>query len=162
LKGVDVKTLGSDVADFSGPVKAIIELISAATGIPQRILMGSERGELASSQDATNWNDRIRDRRTLWAQPYVVRPFVNRLISVNALPKPKNNKFITRWPEGQSLDINQRMELVVKGTRSNAQQGEIIITGDEMRDWFLGKGPLNGERRPVTSRTVPPEPPPTN
>lgn len=156
LTGVDVKTLGSDVADFRGPVSALIELISAATGIPQRILMGSERGELASSQDATAWNDRIRDRRTLWAMPYVVNPFVWRLIDCGALPPPKDNKFHMRWPDGQSMDINQKMDLVVKATRANAQQGTVIITDDEMRSRILGYPVLtNAQRAVVTPRTMP-------
>ena len=37
-------------------------MISAETGIPKRILTGSERGELASSQDRDNWFERYPER----------------------------------------------------------------------------------------------------
>lgn len=52
--GAELNVLGSDVANFSAPVDAIITLIAGAAKIPKRILVGSERGELASSQDKTN------------------------------------------------------------------------------------------------------------
>jgi hypothetical protein len=47
-KGMEVNTLGSDVADFQPQADALLTLISLSTGIPKRILMGSERGELSS------------------------------------------------------------------------------------------------------------------
>jgi hypothetical protein len=53
LEGLDIKELAQQVADPSKHVGVLLDLVAGATGIPKRILIGSERGELASSQDET-------------------------------------------------------------------------------------------------------------
>ncbi len=75
--------------------KIIIQLISATTGIPTRILLGSERGELASSQDERNWLSYIASRQTNFAGPVILRPFIDRLIEYGALPKVE---YEIHWP----------------------------------------------------------------
>ena len=59
LRGVEVEQLAMSVASIQPNVDAIVGMLSAATGIPQRILTGSERGELASTQDRSNWQERV-------------------------------------------------------------------------------------------------------
>ena len=88
-RGVKMQAFGSDVARFDDNASSLISFISAATKIPKRLLMGSEQGELASSQDRDNWRERVQDRRTRFAEPDVVRPFVDRLVELGALPKPQ-------------------------------------------------------------------------
>ena len=48
---MDVHELGGELQDPTGAIDNILKLISAGTGIPLRKLTGSERGELASTQD---------------------------------------------------------------------------------------------------------------
>jgi len=79
LQGMDVKNLAPAVADPSNHVDVYVSLISGATGIPKRILIGSERGELASSQDETAWNKRLEDRRLNFINPIILDPFIKRL-----------------------------------------------------------------------------------
>src|SRR5690606_31122141 len=55
LRGVEPHQLAAAVADPKGHLDAQLDFISGATGIPKRILIGSERGELASEQDENNW-----------------------------------------------------------------------------------------------------------
>jgi uncharacterized protein len=154
-KGVTMNRTGSDVADISGPIMAIVSLISAATGIPVRILMGSERGELASTQDRDNWYDRITDRRVQYAHPFVIRPFTDRLIDHGGLPKP--TKWETRWPDPRSVDDSVRADLTVKITKANQQQGEVIITPEEIRDRIWGLSARTDEQRrlPAPPRQLP-------
>jgi hypothetical protein len=140
-QGVEFKALGSDTADFSNNVDAIVGLIAAGTGIPKRILMGSERGELASSQDAKAWDDRISDRRTQYGDPVVVRPFVDRLIEFNALPKPV--KYETRWPEIQNFTEDEQLAMALKAASVNKQMGRVVILPDEIRSRYLGLPPLD-------------------
>ena len=61
-RGITAKEMGSDVADFTGPINTLIGLVSAGTGIPQRVLMGSEQGKLAAKQDRGNRDNRVSDR----------------------------------------------------------------------------------------------------
>ena len=85
-EGLDLEALAQQIADPVSHVDSQIDLIASATGIPKRILMGSERGELASSQDETQFNSFISQRRLTFAETCIVRPFVERLIELNVLP----------------------------------------------------------------------------
>lgn len=138
-KGVKATTLGSDVADFSSNADKILDLISAGSEIPKRLLLGSERGELASTQDRDNWNERVNDRRTEYAEPYVVRQLVDRLIEHGVLPEPA--EYSVRWPKHELSDTD-RASLASKMADVNQKQGETVITIDEIRDHALGYPPL--------------------
>ena len=87
-EGVDLKNLEQQVADPKGHVEVQLMMISAVTQIPMRILLGSERGQLASEQDEDNWKEYIESRRAEEAEPYILRPFVDRLIKYQVLPVP--------------------------------------------------------------------------
>jgi hypothetical protein len=139
-KGMTANVFGSDVANFNPQIDSIVGLIAGSTGIPKRILMGSERGELASSQDRTNWNDRISDRRTAFAGPQMVHPFVDLLIERGALPEPKEYK--VRWPEIQFLTEEQQATVAVQWSQLNKNLGEAVVSGNDIRDRVLGLKPL--------------------
>ena len=70
-RGVKVNVLGSEVPNPKEVFSMLISLISGATGIPKRILLGSEAGQLASEQDRSNWADRIDERRSNFAEPLI-------------------------------------------------------------------------------------------
>jgi hypothetical protein len=111
LRGIDYQDLGSEVVDPTGNVDLILSLISGATGIPKRILIGSERGELASSQDERNWAKRVAKRQRNWADPTVLRPLVDRLIRWGALPAPSTGRYHAKWwPLAETTALEQ-MEL---------------------------------------------------
>lgn len=135
-RGIDVNPLTSQVADFRGPASAIFDQLSAGTGIPQRILMGSERGELASSQDTEAWYERITDRRNEFARSFVVRPFVDKLVLLGALPKPAH--YDVRWPEMRNLSDSQRAEVATKWSLLNRNANQVVVTAGEIRDRVLG------------------------
>lgn len=96
VQGVDTKELSPQVADPTGHVSAIADLISADTGIPKRKLFGSERGEMASGQDETNWNNVIGGRRANHVNP-ILHTLVERLIQTEVLPAPTDRPKI-KWP----------------------------------------------------------------
>lgn len=86
LEGAELKGLEMQVADPKAHLDLQLDLISAAKAIPKRILVGSERGELSSGQDAEAWADIIDDRRTEIAEPQIVRPFVEICQAMQVLP----------------------------------------------------------------------------
>jgi hypothetical protein len=135
-RGVKINQLGSDVANIDPNIDAILTLISGGTGIPKRILTGSEMGELASTQDRSNWAERVSDRRKEFAEPTVVQQIVDRFIEYKVLPEPA--QYMTRWPEIQNLDQKERADVALKWADLNAKAGEIVVTGDEIRDHCLG------------------------
>lgn len=140
-RGIDIQTLSSNVANFDANVASVIGLLCGAMGIPQRIFLGSERGELASGQDRDEWSERVHDRRVQYAGPEIVRPFITRMIELNVLPKPQ--EFEPRWPSLKELDDIQRMDLAQKAANVNNTQGEIVIPTNEIRDRYLDLPPLD-------------------
>jgi hypothetical protein len=162
-RGVTVSDLGSEVVDPSGPFSVIIGLISAATGIPQRILLGSERGELASSQDASNWAGAIASRQLNFAEPTILRPLIDRLMAWGALPRPQaaDGRYTVIWDP--LFELNDQERALIGVTWADAIQklasvyGEPPITMEEYRGDFT---PFPGELpvtaiEPVPPRTIP-------
>lgn len=103
LKGVDVQSLSPSVQNPQGLFGVIVDILSAVLRMPKRIFMGSERGELASSQDERAWARRLRARRRLWAAPDVVRPFARRLIEAGVLPEPDGAWWVD-WGAGEEAE----------------------------------------------------------
>lgn len=99
LAGVDMKSLAPQVADPASHVDVLLQDISAATNIPKRILVGSERGELASTQDEGNWSDYITDRMQNWAEPHVLEPFIDRMIEYGVIDEPFEDDYSIEWPD---------------------------------------------------------------
>lgn len=118
FRGTEVEQLSSEMEDPSPLINAYIELLASAKNIPQRILMGSERGELASSQDIRNWYSRISERRTNFAEPVIVRPLVNLLVKVGALTAPTDDSYSVVWPALYEEDQNDKA--TIQQTRANA------------------------------------------
>jgi len=133
-RAVEVNTLGSEVADFKGPAEAILSQIAGAIGIPMRMLVGSERGELASSTDRDNWNTQVADRRQGFAEQHVVRPFVDRLIEFNYLPKPAA-PYNVNWPPTTDMTETEQVDRAEKLAKLNTYfPGQTVIQPNEVRE----------------------------
>lgn len=147
-RGVNVETLGSDVANFANPADAILTQIAGAKAIPKRILTGSEMGELASSQDRDNWVDQIHGRQTEYCAPYVIRPLVDRLIAYGYLPSPKKDVrgYEVRWPRQQTLTEAERSAGAQSWASTNSAQKEPVFTVAEIRDHWYQMPPLSDEQ----------------
>lgn len=101
LQGVAAKSLAPQVADPSAHVKTQLEAISIALEVPMRIFMGSERGELASSQDSRSWNRRVMRRQNTYITPMIIRPTIDRLIALGALPEPTGDRSLEERQAGK-------------------------------------------------------------
>lgn len=141
-QGVDITPLGSEVVDPSGLYGIIISLIAASADIPQRILIGSERGELASSQDLATWAGRIAARQTQFAEPVILRPFIDRMISAGALPAPTGGAYTVEWPSLFTMSDMEQADLASKvGQAISAASGgmpDVIVPPEEFRTRYLG------------------------
>lgn len=101
-EGLESTGIEGAVEDPTGLVNINVALISAATGIPQRILLGSERGELSSSQDEQNWANIIATRQENYVGPLILRPVINRLCWAGVLPRPTTGVAIWWAPLAES------------------------------------------------------------
>lgn len=141
-EGVDLTSLEQQIADPEGHVNVIIQMISAATGIPKRILTGSERGELASSQDSSEWKEYVQARRDDHLEPNIVRPFIDKLIAYKIISAPKD-VYTIKWADLYSQSEKAKVE-IGKG-RANALReytyspmSQLIVPPDAFMEFFLG------------------------
>lgn len=88
--GMDAKTLAPAISDPTPFINVLVEAICVQLGCPVRVFRGSERGELASTQDDSAWNDRLRHRQNNYVTPRIIVPFIDRLIAAGVLPTPRN------------------------------------------------------------------------
>lgn len=98
-EGITSVPLGGQVTDPTGLITINLSLVAATLDIPMRILMGSERGELASSQDSVKWLESIEERRQNHVTPSILMPVAQRLIEYGVVPAPKNGLFGFKWPK---------------------------------------------------------------
>jgi len=125
-RGVEIKELGSKVADPSSAFNTVISLISAAARIPQRILIGSEAGQLASEQDRANWAERVVERRKNFAEPHALTPTIAKLVQLKVLPEPKGLQYI--WPEAFILAPLEAAQTSAQKARSATNLAKTIQT----------------------------------
>lgn len=108
---LEVQSLAPQVVSPMEHAELQIKLISAATRIPVRILIGSERGELSSDQDERAWLTYIEERREGVASRLIIRPFIDRLIEYQAIPVPSNG-YVVRWDPLVVMSEKEKAEVV--------------------------------------------------
>ena len=145
-EGVDLEALQSQISDPKGHVEVQITMISAVTGIPSRVLTGSERGELASSQDTEHWNTLIQARREEFAEQSIIRPFVEKCVELGVLPEPDKDKtFSVQWEDLFAVGDKEKAEVgrirasALKEYTSNSMS-EIVVPPQAFYQFFLGLG----------------------
>jgi uncharacterized protein len=97
LQGLDVQQLSPNIASPKDVSDLLIKMISISTKIPKRILEGSERGELSSTQDAEEWDSRCDLRRKNYVGPCILRRLIKRLGELKILEVP--NKYNIEWAD---------------------------------------------------------------
>lgn len=121
LGGVDVSPLSPQVVSPLEHIDAQVTAISMATGIPKRILIGSERGELASSQDEKVWNALVHERMVSFCEPEILRPMIDMFINYGVLPEPKNMNYSVVWPKMGVLGEKDKAEILLNRTKALAE-----------------------------------------
>jgi hypothetical protein len=144
-EGIEFKSLETQVSDPKSHVDVQVSMISAATGIPKRILTGSERGELASSEDRDSWFDLIDSRRDDQAENAIVRPFVDICIEYKILPGPKDEEqgYSLVWSdlwapsEKQKVEIGKERATAIKDYTTNPV-AMVIVPPKAFNKFVLG------------------------
>jgi hypothetical protein len=137
LTGMSAKTLPPSLVDPTPHITIQIQAICIYLECPMRVFMGSERGELASSQDDAAWNDRLRHRQQSHITPRVIGPFVDRLINIGILPEPEDG-YIIEWP---GLDA-----------QTDSEKATILLTRTQAYAAYIA-GNIEGTIAPITYMT---------
>jgi hypothetical protein len=136
LQGMTVKSLAPQVADPGPHLEWLLNLLCATIGVPLRIFLGSEAGHLASSQDSETWNKRLALRQQDYVTPMVIRPFVDRLISLGVLPEPE--EYHIQWKDLNTLKDTDKADIGIKRTQALLQY---VTSGAEtllpFREWLI-------------------------
>jgi hypothetical protein len=136
-QGITAKVLGTETVDPRGSYITTMGLISGTTGIPQRILSGSEAGQLASTQDERNFNARVQERRSAHAEPNIIRPLIDRFIDIGALP---DEKYVVVWPDLAALTRREEADIAARfgqAIKAVADQKSEVVTPQDFIDHFL-------------------------
>jgi hypothetical protein len=118
LSGMSAKSVPPAVSDPTAHVNVQIEAVCIQLGIPVRVFKGSERGELASSQDDAAWNDRLRQRQRGYITPRIIVPFVDRLVGLGVLPEPE--EYFVEWPDLDSQTDAEKAAVLAQRTGAYA------------------------------------------
>lgn len=156
LRNVDLEPIPGEVVDPSGIIDSLLQLIAGETGIPKRMLTGSERGELASTQDRATFYDRIHERQEKAAEPGLLRPVIDRLIEFGILPEPADGTYEIEWPDMFELNEVERAQVRKENTASlknAAAMGDPseVASLEERREEFLGLAPEYGTSTTATT-----------
>jgi len=167
--GVDIKALTQAIADPANHVDIQLQMISAVTNIPKRILTGSERGELSSTQDKTEWNIFVQGRREEFAEPRIIRPFIDACMKYGVLPVIE--EYSIEWNDLFALSDKEKMEIgkgratALKDYSANGM-AEATIPPEAFLRYFLGftdeqidmiediKSKIPDTEKPVTEEEV--------
>jgi hypothetical protein len=145
-RGTDLNLVTGTGTDPSGTYNALVQIISAAAGIPERVLFGSERGQLAGDQDQREWQARVASRQEQFAEPNILRQTLDRFISLGALKAP-SAPYEVEWPPLDSPSTADRADLASKfgaaiAALAPAGAPDLIMPPWEVREKILGLDPI--------------------
>ena len=138
--------------DGSWIYDAAKQVVSAAAGIPERVLFGSERGQLAGEQDSEEWDTRSERRRNQHVTPNIVRRTLDYFILTGILPEPKGSQFEVRgryeyeveWEPirkpspAEEAEIAKNVAEAAKAVSPGGNSPDLVIAPWEFRRDWLG------------------------
>lgn len=145
IQGMEAKTLGVTLPSPEHFFAIALQSFSASMSIPLKILVGSQSGERASTEDADEWAQTNMARRTNQAVPNI-RALIQRLEEFGILPE---RDWHLDWPsllDPSPKEMLERVERMATVNDKMRAAGETVFTGDEMRAEF-GREPLSDAER---------------
>lgn len=133
-RGVKVNVLGSDIPNPRDVFSMLLSLISGATGIPKRILIGSEAGQLASEQDRNNWAERIEERQRDFGEPVIIWPLIRLLTSAGVLPVVEDEDISIVWPDAFRSTPFERAQTSAHRARSAVNLSKTLLESPTLLD----------------------------
>lgn len=119
-----------------------VQSFAASINTPMKILIGSQTGERASTEDAAEHARTIMSRRTNETIPNIMA-MVRRLVDVGVLPASQKGYHL-EWSDLTEASMTEKVALADKMADVNQKMkdtGEYVFTPDEMRG-VTGKEPL--------------------
>jgi len=121
--GRDITTLSGQLQDPTATFEMNITSICASRGIPKRIYLGNEAGDLASSEDEKTWAKAVATRQQNYAGPMILAPVLNRLIWYGVLPPPTHGQFYIKWHSLLEMDRSEQATIADTNADALAKAG---------------------------------------
>lgn len=140
MYGVDVEQLDAQDVNPEPVVDSIVKTVAGTLGWPQRVLVGSERGDLASSQDEAHFHGVIGSRMTKYAEPVILRATLDRFLQFGVLRDPQGGSYTVDWPdlfeltELEQADLKSTLADAVK-TLAPMDEPDTLHSLEELREF---------------------------
>lgn len=162
LQGMTAKTLSVSLPSPEHFWAAPVQSFAASLSIPLKILLGSQTGERASTEDADEWARTIMSRRANETVPNIMI-LVNRLEQFGILPE---KDWHIDWADLTEASMQEKIDRAHKMADANTKvQSEWLFTPEEIRS-VVGLEPLSeadkstddltDEERAAAAGTTPP------
>lgn len=119
LEGMSMKSIAPAVVDPTPHINVHTEAICVRLGCPVPVFKGFEVGDLASSENQKQWNDRVAARQTMHVTPRVICPFIDRLINIGILPIPGDG-YVVEWPDLNAATNAEKATISMTWTQAMA------------------------------------------
>lgn len=140
LQGITAKPMQVTLPSPEHFFLIALQDFAASISIPLKILVGSQTGERASTEDAAEWAKTVMSRRTDETVPNIMA-FVRRLVRFGIL---READWHLDWADLTETSMSEKVALADKMADVNvkmADTGEFVFTPDELRG-VTGKEPL--------------------
>lgn len=118
VQGMTAKTLGVALPTGDTYFNAAVNSFAASMLIPVKILLGSQTGERASTEDANEWNLTNNARRVKRCKPRI-RDLLNRFERAGIIPE---RDWTIHWADLTEASRDAKIERAAKMATINAQQ----------------------------------------
>jgi len=132
LQGMTAKTLAITLPSPEHFYNIALQEVSAARRIPLKILVGSQSGERASTEDANEWGQTCNSRRANETIPNIMS-VVARWVKFGMIPEGDWSVF---WTDLTEAKMSEKIDRVTKMAEANAKlqaSGEYYFTPEEVR-----------------------------
>lgn len=132
LQGMKATTLGITLPSPEHFWAAPLQAFAASIGIPLKILVGSQSGERASTEDASEWSQTIMSRRSSQTVPNIMA-LVRRLERFSILTE---KDWFIDWTDLTESSMSEKIDRANKMADTNQKMkdgGEIVFTPEEIR-----------------------------
>jgi hypothetical protein len=168
-RGARLERLAETEPNPAAASKLVERRIAAGSGYPARMLFGSETGERASTEDVKAFLGSAGERQLQFAEPVLLRPLIDRLVSIRALPRHGKKGYDVVWPSLYS----ESEQVIAETNRATAETAraltpvggdpiELVEVDEDRRVWmipFEAGDPPRAIVEPPDPMDVGPEPP---
>lgn len=143
-RGIDLNRITGQPTDPSGTYDALKQIVAAGAGFPERILFGSERGQLAGDQDAREWQARVAARNEQHVEPVLIRQTLDRFSELGALPVADYDVEFRPLDAPSTKDRAENAKNFAEAIKAGSPDGatDLIMPAWEFREEILGIDPV--------------------